>query len=191
MKSVMALLVSITVVLGACGGTSDDLVQKEDNLLNYLRKSGMDVSDEFMVEKWSELCPISIYAKKGTFSSNTVEKDCVNMPLGDYKLLAVRVKVISEVKCSYSADIIRANANLEAVAESDRLFGRAIDLALKAKDIDASAKLGQMQDKRRDYLKVASNMDTGKMWAKATSGWGFGTNAWCDLRLEGYMIRDN
>ncbi len=157
--------------------------------LSQLTAAGLDTTNLF-TEKWATLCELHLYAKKPFFGPpRTDENTCLSGPPPGYKVLLVKIVVKSEGNCSRSSSAVRAGTDFSWINEIDRIYGKAIDLAIGIGDTSLAIKLGQMRDYHKSILRVSSTTDVFSMWGKATSGTGFGTNGWCDLALEGFLIK--
>lgn len=158
--------------------------------LDYLATAGLDTAGLFN-ERWVTLCELHLYARKPFIGPpRTDEGTCISGPPPGYKVLLTKIRVISEGNCSRSNNTVRAGTDYSSLSEIDRIYGKAIEFALKEGKLDVALKLGQMRDYHKSILQVSSKTDVFSMWGKATSGTGFGTNGWCDLALDGLLIKD-
>ena len=161
---------------------------------SYLLSAGMAGSrlSSLFTEGWVEICAIHAYARRpGLFGSpSSDEKTCTYSPLPGSSLVLLRTKFASENGCSWSYQLVRGGTDFAMVSEIDTIYGKAIAAALSKGDAALSVQLGQMRDYHKSTLLLSSNTDIAKLTGTATSGGVWGANGWCDIVIEGLLLKN-
>lgn len=161
---------------------------------SYLLSAGMAGSrlSGLFTEGWVQICEIHAYARRpGLFGSpNRDEQTCTYSPPLGSSLVVLRTKSASENGCSWSYQLVRGGTNFAMVSEIDTIYGKAKDAALSIGNVALSVQLGQMHDYHKSTLLLSSNTDIAKLTGTATSGGGLGANGWCDIVIEGLLLKN-